>query len=206
MNKTLLYVSFLKTAFIKRKVKGKGWFIVNKGSVVSIDKTSRISSVNKFFFNAKCPTPGCAKSFLVCSKNSELNILGRFSIFYGADIILFPGGKLTLESGYINSNVKIRCHNDIIIGSGAAISHDVTIMDSDAHEIIGNGIVKKPDNSFVHIGNHVWIGSRATILKGVTIGDGAIIAAGAVVTHDVPANTLVGGVPAKIIRSDITWE
>lgn len=44
------------------------------------------------------------------------------------------------------------------------------------------------------------------ILKGVTIGDGAVIAAGAVVTHDVPPHTLVGGVPANILRSNIEWE
>ena len=56
------------------------------------------------------------------------------------------------------------------------------------------------------IGDHVWIGARAVVLKGVTIGDGAVIAAGAVVTHDVPAHTLVGGVPAKIIKQNIVWE
>ena len=52
----------------------------------------------------------------------------------------------------------------------------------------------------VKIGNSVWIGAHATILSGVTIGDNAVIAAGAVVTKDVPANAIVGGVPAKIIK------
>ena len=47
---------------------------------------------------------------------------------------------------------------------------------------------------------------RATILKGVTIGDGAIVAAGAVVTKDVPPKTLVGGIPAKVIKEDIEWQ
>ncbi len=50
------------------------------------------------------------------------------------------------------------------------------------------------------IGKNVWIGSNATLLPGVSIGDGAIIAAGAVVTMDVPVNTVVGGVPAKLIK------
>jgi len=52
----------------------------------------------------------------------------------------------------------------------------------------------------IHIGDGVWIGARATILPGVTIGSGAIVAAGAVVTKDVPPNTIVGGVPAKILK------
>ena len=51
------------------------------------------------------------------------------------------------------------------------------------------------------LGRNVWVGSNSTILQGVTIGDGAIIAAGAVVTKDVPANTVVGGVPARHIRN-----
>ena len=50
------------------------------------------------------------------------------------------------------------------------------------------------------IRDSVWIGSNATVLPGVTIGDGAIVAAGAVVTRDVPENTIVGGVPARVMR------
>ncbi len=52
----------------------------------------------------------------------------------------------------------------------------------------------------VEIGNGVWVGAHATILSGVTIGDNAVIAAGAVVTKDVPANAVVGGVPAQTIK------
>lgn len=60
--------------------------------------------------------------------------------------------------------------------------------------------LKKGTRKFANYSRKVWIGSNSTILQGVTVGDNAIIAAGSVVTKDVPANTIVGGVPAKPIR------
>jgi acetyltransferase-like isoleucine patch superfamily enzyme len=134
--------------------------------------------------------------------NSEINVNGGFSVYYGGDIICFKNSKLTLGSGFFNSNVKLRCTNSITIGNNVAISHDVTIMDSDAHNIDYEGYqMTKP----VIIGDNVWIGSRAMILKGVKVGDGAIIAAGAIVTKDVPANSIVAGSPAKVIKENINW-
>ena len=58
----------------------------------------------------------------------------------------------------------------------------------------------------VTIGDRVWIGCRATVLKGVTIGDGAVVAACSVVTRDVPPRALVAGNPARVVREDVTWE
>src|SRR5699024_2311625 len=102
-----------------------------------------------------------------------------------------------------NFNVKIRCHMEITIGENVAFSENLTIWDSDAHEIIGSN---SPKTKPVRIGNHVWIGVNVTVLKGVTIGDGAIIAAGAVVNRDIPANCLAGGVPAKVLKENVYWK
>ena len=120
---------------------------------------------------------------------------------YGADIILFENAHLKLgKNSFINSDCKIRCHKEIIIGNDCAISHDFTIMDSNAHLLNGD----KHENAII-IGNHVWIGTRVTVLSGVSIGDGAVIAAGALVRSDVPAGALVAGIPAKVIRDNVTW-
>ena len=56
------------------------------------------------------------------------------------------------------------------------------------------------------IGDKVWIGMNVTILKGVNVGEGSIIAAGSVVTNNVPAHSIVAGVPAKVIKSDVYYE
>ena len=88
----------------------------------------------------------------------------------------------------------------VTIGADCAVSWDVMISDTDNHVLDG-----ERGCAPVTIGDRVWIGARATVLKGVTIGDGAVVAAGALVTRDVPAGALVGGVPAKVLKADVTW-
>ena len=113
--------------------------------------------------------------------------------------VRFETGKnavIRIGSGtYLNRNTVIVSNRSVEIGEHCRISWDVVIMDSDQHEIPG----KETGDQSVVIGSNVWIGCRAIILKGVHIGDGAIVAAGAVVTKDVPPYTVVGGVPAKQI-------
>ncbi len=132
---------------------------------------------------------------------SFLEVKGDFTIYSGYSIFVSPGARLVFGSGYINNKVTIDCHEKICIGNDVAISKNVTIRDSDSHQIEGEGPVKAP----IQIGNHVWIGLNTTILKGVTIGDGAVVAAGAVVIQDVPPRAIVGGVPAKLIKENVVW-
>jgi hypothetical protein len=132
---------------------------------------------------------------------ARLRVDGRFLIYTGCMVAVQKGATLTLGSGFINTNATIDVFRGLTIGHDVAISSGVTIRDSDNHAIDGEGPVAAP----ISIGDHVWIGVNATILKGVSIGPGAVVAAGAVVTRPVPAAALVGGVPAKVIREDVSW-
>lgn len=99
---------------------------------------------------------------------------------------------------FINSGCCFQDQGGIEIGDNVLIGQQVVIATIN-HDLIPQSranMLCAP----VKIGNDVWIGAHATILPGVTVGDGAVIAAGAVVTKDVPENTVVGGVPAKIIK------
>lgn len=99
---------------------------------------------------------------------------------------------------FFNSGCKFQDQGGIYIGDGALIGHNVVLatLNHSYNPAERANLLPAP----IHIGKNVWIGSNATVLPGVTIGDGAVVAAGAVVTKDVPANMIVGGVPAKIIK------
>lgn len=86
----------------------------------------------------------------------------------------------------------------ITIGDDVTMSIRVTVM---AHDASTKKTLDYTKTGQVHIGSHVFIGANATILPGVTIGDYAVIGAGSVVTHDIPARTVAAGVPAKVICS-----
>ncbi len=112
------------------------------------------------------------------------------------------GKNMTIgKNVFINAGCKFQDQGGITIGDGALIGHNV-VMATLNHDMVPE---KRGDlhPAPIVIGKNVWIGANATILPGVTVGDGAIVAAGAVVTKNVPANTVVGGVPAKIIRQSV---
>ena len=134
------------------------------------------------------------------SQNAELSI-GDVRVFSGSTLSV--DGKFSMKSGYINNNCSIFCRNQITIGDDVVIAPEVIIRDSDQHQIVVGEM--RPLSAPIQIGNHVWIGTRAIVLKGVRIGNNAVVAAGAVVTRDVPDNCLVAGVPARVIKNNITW-
>lgn len=119
---------------------------------------------------------------------------------------LFPpfyadfGKNITIgKDVFINSGCHFQDQGGITIGNGSLIGHNVVLATIN-HDL-------NPENDHenhyapIQIGSHVWIGSNATILPGVSIGDWAVVAAGAVVTRDVPALTVVGGIPAKVLKT-----
>lgn len=113
---------------------------------------------------------------------------------------LIIGNNVGISGSTINATTTITIGDNTIIGSGCLIS------DTDSHPILaehrnlpdggGQYTVRKP----ISIGKNVFIGARSIIMKGVTIGDGAVVGAGSVVTKDVPANAIVAGNPAKVIK------
>ena len=123
--------------------------------------------------------------------NETLNVIPPFNTDFGKNIHI--GQRV-----FINSGCKMQDQGGIYIGDDVLIGHNACLLTLN-HEM-------DPENRAdmhpkpIHIEDKAWLGSNVTVLPGVTIGEGAIVAAGAVVTKDVESNTIVGGVPAKIIK------
>ena len=136
----------------------------------------------------------------------RLKLLGLLGVRAGAGCKIlggseFLGGKLTLgDKVFINRSCYFDFSGRITLQDGAEVGHGVTLIT--AYHAIGTaekraGPITPRD---IVIGKGAWIGANATIMPGVTIGEGAVVGAAACVTKDVPANTVVAGVPARIMK------
>lgn len=109
------------------------------------------------------------------------------------------GKNITIgRNVFINACCHFQDHGGVTLDDGCLIGHNVVFATLNHGEAPENRGTMYP--APIRLGKNVWVGSNSTILRGVSIGENAIIAAGSVVTRDVPANTIVGGVPAKYIR------
>lgn len=194
----LFRINIIKTIAFKSKM------VIFKKVHVGLEKKNNVS-INKegrLYLGSTFQGCGFFDSFLVLKENSNLIINGSFTIYSGFRISVNKNATLEIGSGYINYGANIACFEHIKIGKNVVISENVTIRDSDNH------FLDQPNFNMtapIEIGDNVWIGLNATILKGVKVGNGSVIGAGAVVTKDVPENCLVAGVPAKVIRNNVKW-
>ena len=133
--------------------------------------------------------------------NSRLSI-GSFMMTSGPQYIkCLEGSNLNIgHDVFFNHNDSITCSKEIDIGNNCMIANNVVIVDHD-HKLSNKGVIDGLSSAAVKIGNDVWIGANSVILKGVTIGNGAVIAAGAVVNRSVPPNEIWGGYQLNALRS-----
>lgn len=199
--KHLIRVNIFKTVYFLLK---KSKIFVGWNTSIKSRVGSRIQSKGKLDIGIK---PMIINRTVVNMGMYSTLITGdRASISNGCRISIGKNAKLEIGDGTsIGEKTRIMVDKSILIGNDCLISWDVQILDSDQHNIYVNDTIQEKTKPII-IEDNVWVGARTTILKGVTVGNGAIIASNSVVTKDVPANTLVGGNPANIIKENVSWK
>jgi acetyltransferase-like isoleucine patch superfamily enzyme len=132
---------------------------------------------------------------------TECNIRAGFHLFRQSSV--FIGDRTTIGQSRLQVS-----NADLVIGEDCQIIEDCVLQCNDPHPFIdlSNGELINGERRRMYLGRHVLVHRRCLLMPGVRIGDGAIIQAGALVTHDVQPNTLVGGSPAVTLREQVGWE
>jgi acetyltransferase-like isoleucine patch superfamily enzyme len=156
-------------------------------------------------------------------KNSSVNntliyIRGNYHRIIIEENCYYGEGELWLEDDHcsliIHSNTTVErghlaateSYSSIEIQKDCMLARFVEIRTGDSHSIIDNTTGERINKAAdVTLEEHVWVGAHAKILKGVTVGHNSIVGTGAVVAKNIPANSIVGGIPAKVLRSNVDW-
>ena len=138
--------------------------------------------------------------------NSTLEVFGNVSLYPGVLIYAINAHIIIRNNTKINGGVEIVSLKKIDIGEDCLFAEGIIVRDNDGHKFGTAGNVSDElENKEIKIGNHCWIGQRAMILKGVTLADNVIVGAGAVVAGNFPSSVAVAGIPAKIIKENVSW-
>ena len=171
--------------------------LIRRGGAAAKVLFARIFSGGRFY--APLAQYSWERGFQAAAEGTGRISVGRHAHFRrGLVLRAKSGGHITIDSDvFCNTNVSITALKEVTIGKRVKIANNVVIIDHDHdYRNQNRGFITAP----VRIGDDVWIGANAVILKGVTIGDGAVVAAGAVVKDDVPAGAVAAGVPAKVTK------
>lgn len=126
-------------------------------------------------------------------------------------LLWLEGNNCSLEIGdrvrVVDANISVAEDNQRIkIGDDCLFSYQVELRTSDSHSVIDKESGKRINfPASIELEPHVWVGARSCILKGVKVGENSIIGANSLVTKDIPANSLAVGSPAKVIKTNVTW-
>jgi acetyltransferase-like isoleucine patch superfamily enzyme len=207
----LLRVSPATSLRSTRRVTTRRWFppsvVAANSARIRIARTARIRTDKKSMLSIGFMPPAGRAVNLDLGHGAELVVGGRVAIAAGCWINVFPSATLTIgDRTYLNFNTTVIASERIEIGAECAIAWNVSIIDTDFHFLSPDDEKPLAAKDPVKIGDRVWIGTGSTVLKGVRIGDGAVVAAHAVVSRDVPPKCLVAGSPARVIKRDVRWQ
>lgn len=145
----------------------------------------------------------------------KVEVLSNNAVMAIGEGVSMGKGRLNISdasgqfSSIVSGKADVRSENmpkseriNLIIGDGSMIAEGVTMMTADGHPILNSDGIKISSYGDISLGKHVWVGSNATILKGVTVGRGSVIGLNSVVTKSIPDNTIAVGIPCKPIKRD----
>ncbi|MEH6889025.1 acyltransferase [Bacillus sp. JJ864] len=194
--------------FNRKKLKGKNNLINVSGAFIKNSRIFVAGNNNRILCEDGVRLVNCR--FHILGDNHQIIIkkgcYGINSTFWIEDnnCSISVGSKTTMEGIGVSVTEPFSCIN---IGSDCMFSAGIDIRNGDSHSIIDINTNRRINYAKdINIEDHVWIGRDVKILKGVRIGSNSVIAANAIVTSNIPENHIAAGIPARIVKENITWD
>lgn len=197
-----IYYNFLCSSINRDK---NCWLIPYQNSIISIDKTATINLHANYIMNAYKLKGSRAESYLLLRKNAELNVNGKVKLYYNTTVQVHDNAVLNLGNTGMNSGGVLICAKKITIKDGVSMGRGVYIFDSDHHPIYNSDSEIINEAKEIVIEENVWLGLKATILKGSVIKKGSIVGAHSLVGMEIPPYVMVGSTMARPVMRDISW-
>jgi acetyltransferase-like isoleucine patch superfamily enzyme len=191
---------------VRKPISGKNNVVINKGvllkvrydvvgnnNLIEIGRSSVLSNMTIFIRGNN--------HILKIAENCHYR--GGSVWFEDNNCQIVIGQKTTIESAHL---AVTEPNSKIVIGEDCMFSNEIEFRTGDSHSIIDNETKKRINFAQnIEVSNHVWIGARSTILKGVNIGHNSIIGTNSIVTKNIPSHSVAAGIPARVIKNNIDW-
>ena len=206
LNRILYSVLYRFRKVNTKLIKGSDNSIKNKGKMVGCcieifgDNNSIEIGENSIIRNVNFNIKGNNCRIIIGENNS---IKSGELVAQDNKTLIQIGNKTTIENAHI---AVTEDDSKIEIGEDCMLANHIEIRSGDSHSILDAEGKRINYAESIKIHDHVWIGNRSMILKGVEIGLGSVIAAGSIVTKSIEGNTIAGGNTAKVIKQNITWK
>jgi acetyltransferase-like isoleucine patch superfamily enzyme len=187
---------------------------ISRGKRIVVGRNFRVRGIRHIEVREGTLTLGTMKwGFVDSRQGGMVNVLGKLLIdgavrvSHGNGWMIGEDAVVKIGDGtYFAPNTKLLIFSGLTIGRDCAISWDCQLLDDDRHHLAQRGVEPPSSLAPIEMGDHVWVGSRVTILKDTQIGNDCVIASGATVRGDFSEpNCLIGGLPARVLRRDVVW-
>jgi acetyltransferase-like isoleucine patch superfamily enzyme len=183
----------------------RGWFLISRGTKIKIGPRSKVVISPGGFFFVGFVHFGATPTAIHLGRGATMSVEGTVLIRNGVRLHVNDGAHLEWHSGSgVGDYTTVTCFDHIIFEAGSGTSWYGNVLDTNGHVVVVNGD-RKPVTAPVVFRADALVGSYCTVLPGVTLGEGCLVAAGSVVTKDVPPHSLAGGNPARVLSEDVEW-
>lgn len=192
----------------RKKIKGKNNRLSFPDSLLKRNRIRIRGNDNKIIFGSRCTLRHC--SIYISGNGNTVRFGDKVAMISGGIHIEDDGNTVTIGSHTsFLGKTHLACieGTKITIGENCLFSSEVALRTGDSHAITDLAGKRINASEDITLADHVWVGNRAIITKGASVGKDSVVATGAILTSAVTEpNVVIGGVPAKVIKTDINWD